>query len=463
MYVPARSPNDSELAPSKLFTRTFKPDKADFLRGIGQKLGKVAPTNSAAELQNFVREYFTSVGVKTNATPMAPETQARFFFFNDRTGMLLAHFPAGEFDKIEQAIDEAVQQGHDDILRASALRDALEASKGALASMTESLGPQHPEVVGLRRQIEMFETDLKQLGSRDALAPSLMVTVSNEGNEVLLDSLRVAFGDLSAELKSITARSPNRAAIIHADKDIPIEKLLKVTEALRKAKIENIILRGAVVQTHEVVNIQAKFLAAPSAAVKKLALGNPHSTDGNGTATWLLSPEQMSLLWNVPSQAAGFETLATPSITTEDGREAAMFVGAVTNGAFPAPKAAADNWIGNGTGFSVNAIGYVNVLKPDGKEIEDTFLIGPSLRVLPEIVGSEVKLTVEAKVTELPPPEELKKADKLGAGPPVKTIFKATTRGTIAEGGGLLLVGVSTGANRGTNYMVVVSATLGGK
>ena len=95
----------------------------------------------------------------------------------------------------------------------------------------------------------------------------------------------------------------------------------------------------------------------------------------------------------------------------------------------------------------MNAIGYVNVLKPDDKEIEEDILIGPSLRVLPKIVGSEIDLSVGAKITESP----------------ARTNFRANAHGTVSDGGGLLIIGKSTTANHGTNYAVIVSATMGEK
>ncbi|MDH4445256.1 MAG: biopolymer transporter ExbD [Akkermansiaceae bacterium] len=78
---------------------------------------------------------------------------------------------------------------------------------------------------------------VRDIPSNQVFEPRSKITLDALGN-ITLDSLQVPEGLLESYLKAYQKQNPNRKLELEADRNIPLERLLKVWESLTKAGIQ---------------------------------------------------------------------------------------------------------------------------------------------------------------------------------------------------------------------------------
>jgi hypothetical protein len=119
--------------------------------------------------------------------------------------------------------------------------------------------------------------------------------------------------------------------------------------------------------------------------------------------------------------------------------------------------------VNGGPIFSVNAIGYVNVLGQNGEVLpaSNLNLLGPALKVFPRVVGSAIDVVVNAQVTEAVLNDERgNKRATSAARPEIRTNFLAETRVLIPNRGTVVIADRNSKDAKGTNVLLLLSTTL---
>src|SRR5207244_2727512 len=116
-----------------------------------------------------------------------------------------------------------------------------------------------------------------------------------------------------------------------------------------------------------------------------------------------LEPNELESLLQRAEKTAGAEVLAAPVITLQSGRAALISIGEVVGSIGPESarsEAAPHETQSSESIFAVKAVGYfvkTNVTLPN---LDPVPLVGPSLVLLPEVVGEKVRLTISSQITE---------------------------------------------------------------
>jgi biopolymer transport protein ExbD len=77
--------------------------------------------------------------------------------------------------------------------------------------------------------------------SRDAVDPSAVFVVSvNQDLAIAVDGSPVSFADLPARLLNLHQGSPDLAVVIRAHKEIPVQEIVKIMDALKAADITRV-------------------------------------------------------------------------------------------------------------------------------------------------------------------------------------------------------------------------------
>ena len=77
--------------------------------------------------------------------------------------------------------------------------------------------------------------------AQNAVDPSAVQTISiNRDETIKLGGGEVALDDLAARLTALREARPDTAVVVRAHKDLPVQKLIDVMDALKKARITKV-------------------------------------------------------------------------------------------------------------------------------------------------------------------------------------------------------------------------------
>lgn len=448
--------------------RFIPPNRADAQASGGSQIALVATAGKTKTKLELTGLCETSFGQKLTGGAEKSSTETNFIFSAkleqpaDHHGVLLVCDRSEQNDGRALIVLLATRPRSENEVNGQGVIRVSANGVYALDGQTLTLDELHKALFQEKQKFFKYSVSIVM---ESASSPGDVAKVSERLNELRIDVASVEVPkavahDVELRLRALNDKIHDWQKKVEASaKDPEVKSVRLETERQYLASLEKdkrdleAVARPAL----KSISLKAKFINAPAAIMRGLLPARVATGPRRYGVTTSLSPDELTSAWSFAGSTNGFEILAEPAITTTDGREAAMFVGAISDNKFMQGRQPEDPKQ-DGATFSANAIGYVNVLKPGGKEIPQSFLIGPSLQVLPKIVADGIELSAEATVTQAAPFNDLVQAGNIKNTFPVRTNFHAQVKGLIQSGGGWLLFDENPKAKNGTSYAVIVSA-----